>query len=438
MTNSQSTSSKNVLIVISVMFFVWGILFCMNDILVPQFKSLFTLTYFKASLVQFTFFGTYFLISIPAGKLISAYGYKKSILIGLALTTTGCLLFYPAAGLRLYGMFLTALFVVSSGITIMQVAANPFVAVLGKPEGAASRLNLAQAVNKLGYAAAPYIGAFFILSDGHADAAKINSLSSAQLEAYKTAQSAAIQVPYLILAGVLFLTFFSVYKSHLPDIKEEVPEGESFLHSLKKAVRYRHLMLGTIGIFMYVGAEVSTNAFFISFLSNKNVAGFTETAAAAYLSHYWLLATITGFIGFVVLKYLNPGKVLGTCGIITLVLFSICLTSKGAVVAYTLVAIGGFISIMFPTIFTLAIEGLGNFTGRASAILFTAVVGGALLPPVQGLIADHFSIRNSYIVPCISYAYITCYGFFGVKKKAHQDRNNHKIHHSSIEAKAIK
>lgn len=415
MQQSPHKSLSGSLIVISVLFFIWGILFCMNDILVPHFKALFTLTYFEASLVQFTFFGTYLLISIPAGKMIATYGYKKSIIIGLCATTFGCLLFYPAASIRMYGMFLMALFFVSSGITIMQVAANPFVAVLGKPESAASRLNLAQAVNKFGYALAPYIGAFFILNDLRPDEHALALYSPQQLENYKTAQASAVQTPYLIITGILIALIFFVYKSNLPNIKEQSQKDESFLRSLKKAVHHKHLLFGIAAIFMYVGAEVSTDAFFISFLSNKNVAGLTETEAARYLSHYWLFATITGFIGVVVLKYIQPAKALAACGIIVLLLFGICLTSSGIIVPLLLVGIGGFISIMFPTIFTLAIEGLGDFTGRASALLFTAVVGGALLPPVQGLIADHAGIRISYIVPCISYAYITWYGFYCVK-----------------------
>lgn len=302
----------------------------------------------------------------------------------------------------------------------MQVAANPFVAVLGKPEGAASRLNLAQTVNKFRYALAPYIGAFFILSNNRPDENKVRLFSPEQLETYKAGQASAVQTPYLIITAILLLLAFFVYRSNLPDIKEEAEQDESFLRSLTKAKHYRHLIFGIIAIFMYVGAEVSTDAFFISFLSDKNVAGLTESAAAAYLSHYWLFATITGFIGFIVLKYVDPAKTLGICGIIVLLLFSICLTSSGMIVPILLVGIGGFISIMFPTIFTLAIEGLGDFTSRASAIIFTAVVGGAILPPLQGLIADNFGIRISYIIPCISYLYITFYGFFGTKKAVHK------------------
>ena len=420
-------SSTRSLVIISILFFIWGILFCMNDILVPHFKALFTLSYFEASMVQFTFFGAYLLISIPAGKIITTYGYKKSIVFGLLVTATGCLLFYPAGSLKLYSMFLLALFFVSSGIAIMQVAANPYVAILGKPEGAASRLNLAQAVSKSGYAIAPYIGAFFILSNIRSSQNMMATFSPQQLEAYNASQASAVQTPYLIIAGILLLLVLFVHKSGLPNIKEETTTDESFLRSLKKATQYRRLVFGTLAIFMYVGAEVSTDAFFISFLSNKHVAGLTETAAAAYLSHYWLCATITGFLGFIVLKYVKPAKALSVCGVVTLILFSVCLTSSGSIVPILLVAIGGFISIMFPTIFSLAIEGLGDFTSRASAILFTAVVGGALLPPIQGLIADHAGIRISYIIPCISYAYITWFGLFCTENLF--KKSNQKLHY---------
>lgn len=390
---------KKSLVILYLVFLLWGIIFCMNDILLPYLKKSFTLSYFQASMIQFTFFGVYLIVSIPAGKVVSHYGYKKGIVIGLLVAAIGCLLFYPASHFKVYGIFLFALFVLSSGITFLQVSANPFIAVLGNPLQAASRLNLAQAINKLGYAVAPIIGAYFLFR---------------QIDVDSPSNSSLVQTPYLIFAGVLLLLSLLIYLFPFPSIPVS---DEPFLKSLHILKRHKHLMLGAIGIFAYVGAEIATNAFFISFLSDPAVAGISLSAAAGYLTNYWTLATITGFLGFIILKFFEAPKLLFWCGIISMLLLLICIVGSGTIVIVSLVALGGFISIMFPTIFAIAIEGLGDFTSQGSAILLTAVVGGALVPPVQGWLADMINIRISFIVPLICYLYVTCYGFWKTKQK---------------------
>ena len=390
---------KKSLVILYIVFLFWGIIFCMNDILLPYLKNSFTLSYLRASMIQFTFFGAYLVVSIPAGRVVSRYGYKKAIVTGLLIAAMGCLLFYPAAQFKVYEIFLFALFVLSSGITILQVSANPLIAVLGHPSQAASRLNLSQAINKLGYALAPVIGAYFLFR---------------QIDVSAPANAFMVQTPYLILSGILFLLASLVYTFPFPTISIS---DEPFLESLQVFKRRKRLMLGAIGIFTYVGAEITTNAFFISFLSDSSVAALSLSEAAGYLTNYWTLATITGFVGFAVLKYIDPGKLLFGCGIISMLLILICIMASGKTVIVSLVALGGFISIMFPTIFALAIEGLGDFTSQGSAILLTAVVGGALVPPLQGWLADTLNIRISFVIPLICYLYVTCYGFWMAKQK---------------------
>jgi MFS transporter, FHS family, L-fucose permease len=391
---------KKSLVVLYILFLFWGVIFCMNDILLPYLKKSFTLSYLQASMIQFTFFGVYLVVSIPAGKVVSHYGYKKGIVIGLLISAIGCLLFYPASQFKVYGIFLFALFVLSSGITFLQVSANPFIAVLGNPSQAASRLNLAQAVSKLGYAVAPIIGAYFLFR---------------QIDVNTEANASMAQIPYLIFAAVLFLLSLLVFVFPFPTISVS---DEPFLKSWRLLKKRKRLMLGAVAIFAYVGAEITTNAFFISFLSDSTVSGVSLTEAASYLTNYWMLATVTGFVGFIVLKYIDSEKLLLGCGVISMLLLLVCIMASGKIVIVSLVLLGGFISIMFPTIFALAIEGLGDFTSQGSAILLTAVVGGALIPPVQGWLADTFNIRISFVIPLICYLYVTCYGFWLTRQKS--------------------
>jgi len=387
------------LLIVFLVFLFWGMIFCLNDILLPYLKNSFTLTYVQASMIQFTFFGAYLIVSIPAGKVVARTGYKNGIVIGLLIAAFGCACFYPAAIYGIYGIFLMALFILSSGIALLQAAANPFVAVLGPPASAPGRLNLAQAINKLGYALAPFVGTYFLFRPPAATA-----LSDASL----------VKTPYLMLAAVFLILSALVHFSSFPTLSVA---DEPVLKSLKVLTRHRRLMLGVGAIFAYVGAEITTNAFFISFLSDPSVSGASLANAAGYLSDYWTFATITGFAGYIVLKYVRPGTLLTICGVTAMILLVIAMLAGGPTVVVSMIALGGFISIMFPTIFALAIDGLGDLASQGSALLLTAVVGGAIIPPLQGWIADHYSIRLSFIVPCLCYLYVSYYGFWTARKE---------------------
>lgn len=387
------------LLIVFVVFLFWGMIFCLNDILLPYLKQSFTLSYVQASMIQFTFFGAYLVVSIPAGKVVARTGYKNGMVIGLVIAACGCAGFYPAAEYGLYGIFLIALFILSSGIALLQAAANPFVAALGPESSASARLNLAQAINKLGYALAPFVGTYFLFGTagdtGHSDVS-------------------LVRMPYLILAVIFAVLGVLVYFSSFPAIPIM---NAPFLESLKWLTKNRRLMLGTGAIFTYVGAEITTNAFFISFLSDPTVSHSSLTSSAQYLSNYWTFATVTGFAGFIVLKYIRSGTLLTICGITAMCLLVVAMTGSGKMVIISMIALGGFISIMFPTIFGLAIEGLGTLASQGSALLLTAVVGGALVPPLQGWMADHYSIRISFAVPCVCYLYVSAYGFWVMRQK---------------------
>ncbi|NJD21067.1 MAG: sugar MFS transporter [Melioribacter sp.] len=408
------------LTVLTSLFFMWGFITCLNDILIPHLKAVFTLNYTQVMFIQFSFFTAYAVVSLPAGILVEKIGYKSGIVIGLITAGIGCLLFYPAASMQSYGMFLGALFVLASGITILQVAANPYVAILGKPETASSRLNLTQAFNSLGTTIAPYFGALIILSVAVKTVEDFKTMSAEQISAYKLAESGAVQVPYLGLAAALFViaAIFAIVK--LPKIEaSEVGssggDGGSFDHHHKSAWGYKHLVLGAIGIFVYVGGEVSIGSFLVNYIGQPFIAGLKESDAGKFVSFYWGGAMIGRFIGSAVQRKINPGKVLSFNAFVAAALVIISMLTFGQVAMWAILAVGLFNSIMFPTIFTLAIDGLGKHTGQASGILCTAIVGGAILPVVQGFFADNIGIHHAFFVPVLCYMYIAYYGIKGHK-----------------------
>ena len=292
---------------VTTIFFMWGFLTCLNDILIPHLKAVFELNYAKAMLVQFTFFGTYFLMSLPAGRLVAALGYKKGIVAGLVIAGIGALGFWPAAELRVYGAFLGALFVLATGITVLQVAANPYVALLGPEQTSSSRLTLAQALNSLGTAIAPIFGGMLILSNTVKSADDIAALPAAEQLAYRAAEAQAVQGPYVGLAVALVLLALFVYLFRLPalsDATEQADQGHH--HSYLDALRKRHLLLGVLGIFFYVGAEVSIGSFLVNYLSMPNIGGFSEQEATHYVSAYWTMAMIGRFAGSALLARFRP------------------------------------------------------------------------------------------------------------------------------------
>jgi FHS family L-fucose permease-like MFS transporter len=370
-------------------------------------------------LIQFCFFTAYFVVSVPSGYLVEKIDYKGGIIVGLAIAGIGCLLFYPAASSHSYPLFLGALFVLASGITLLQVAANPYVAILGNPETASSRLTLTQAFNSLGTTIAPYLGTLFILATAVKTADEIKLLNTDELSAYQAAQAAAVQNPYLLLTAVLFFIAVVFALIKLPKIeatKVQVSGVEDEVHD--NAWDYKHLVLGAIGIFVYVGGEVSIGSFLVNFLGEPSIAGLEEQEAGKYVSFYWGGAMIGRFAGAAVMQKIQPGKVLTFNAVTAMLLVLITMLGSGHVAMWTLLAVGLFNSIMFPTIFSLAVNGLGKHTGQGSGILCTAIVGGAVLPVVQGLFADRFGIQQALFIPALCYCYIAYYGWRGHRLSA--------------------
>jgi MFS transporter, FHS family, L-fucose permease len=419
--NGQSSpvggNHLNSLIILTILFFMWGLLTSLNDVLIPHLKSIYTLTYVQAMLVQFCFFGAYFVVSVPAGALIKKIGYQNGVVVGLLIAAAGCMLFYPAS-LTNYGVFLFAFFILASGITMLQVAANPYVTVLGKPETASSRLTLTQAFNSLGTTVAPLIGGVMILSAGVLTHAEFLNLSEAEQIAYRAREAATVQGPYLVLAAILVVMAVLFFFAKLPKIKHEdvanVAKGDvgMVMGEQVSIVEFKHLVLGAIGIFVYVGAEVSIGSFLISFLGTSEVANLSPSRAAHYVSYYWGGAMVGRFLGFAVMRYVSPGKVLAFNSACAILLILAAIFGQGSVAMWSIVAVGLFNSIMFPTIFSMALHKLGRFTGQGSGILCMAIVGGAIVPFLQGFFADNIGLQWSFFLPALCYAFIL---FFGVK-----------------------
>jgi len=398
--HNQNQSYRGPLIVLTMLFFMWGLITSLNDILIPHLKAVFTLSYLQASLIQFCFFTAYFIVSFPAGRLVESLGYKKGIIVGLLTAGVGCVLFYPAAGAQSYGFFLTALFVLAAGITVLQVAANPYVTILGKPETAASRLNLTQAFNSLGTTVGPLVGAVTIL-------ALVGEDSSAH----------SVQLPYLILAGMLVALAVIIGLFRLPQIKDTEQDNATDENALTgdSVWAYRHLLLGVVGIFMYVGAEVSIGSYLVSLMESPDVAGLDAATAAKYLSLYWGGAMVGRFIGGVVMTKVRPNLALSFNAIAIGVLLAVAVLQGGKVAMWALLAVGFFNSIMFPTIFSLALKGLGKFTSKGSGLLCMGIVGGALVPAIQGYFADTIGLLPSFVIPLVCYVYILFYGVMGYR-----------------------
>ncbi len=419
--NFQIDPNKNYttpLVIVTALFFMWGFITCLNDILIPHLKEVFHLSYAQAMLIQSTFFGAYFIMSLPAGTIVSKLGYKNGIIIGLITAGIGCFMFYPAAETRIYAYFLGALFILASGITLLQVAANPYVSILGKPETSSSRLNLTQAFNSLGTTLAPLFGAWLIFTGGEFKAGELSELSPGQLMEMNLNKADAVKDPYIGLAITLFVLALIIKFSKLPSIDKSSETKKIKEGSYSGALKYSHLVFGVLCIFMYVGGEVSIGSFIISFLKQPHIADLTEKEAARYVSIFWGGAMIGRFIGAVVLTKINPAKALGFCGIVVVLLLLAVINMQGHIAMWAIVSIGLFNSIMFPTIFTLAIKGLGPHTSYGSALLVMAIVGGAVVPFAQGQLADFIGIQMAFFLPVICYAYIVFYGFIGSKVKA--------------------
>ena len=408
--SSGNDNYRFALVSLTSLFFMWGFITCLNDILIPHLKSVFSLSYTEAMLIQFCFFGAYFLVSLPAGNLVKKLGYQKGIVTGLSIASLGCALFYPAADFAVYGLFLGALFVLASGITILQVAANPYVNALGSVETASSRLNLTQAFNALGTTVAPFFGAVLILSVASGATA---DLSHAQAEAD------VVKLPYLLLSGMLAVLAVIFSKLSLPKIVEHTEPAQvsgKITHNGKtSAMQSMHLVLGAVGIFVYVGAEVSIGSFLVSFLGEESIAGLKEADAANYIAYYWGGAMVGRFIGSAVMQKIPAGTVLAFNALMAALLVLVAMNTQGVVAMWAILAVGLFNSIMFPTIFSLALRDLGPHTSQGSGILCLAIVGGAIVPLLQGVMADNMGLQPAFILPVICYAFILFYGAKGAK-----------------------
>jgi FHS family L-fucose permease-like MFS transporter len=393
--DARNGAHTNALVIVTVLFFMWGLITSLNDVLIPHLKAIYTLSYVQAMLVQFCFFGAYFIVSLPAGALIRRIGYQKGAVAGLLIAAGGCALFYPAS-FGGYGLFLLALFVLASGITILQVAANPYVTVLGPARTASSRLTLTQAFNSLGTTIGPSLGGLLILS---AAGAAVGA----------AADVATVRGPYLALAGTLAVLAVLFYVAKLPrivDTEDVAMAGEG--HG--SAWAHRHLVLGAIGIFLYVGAEVSIGSFLINFLGESHIAGLSHADASHYVSVYWGGAMVGRFVGFVVMRVASPGKTLAFNSLLAIALVLAAVFGTGNVAMWAILAVGLCNSIMFPTIFSMALHGLGKYTGQGSGILCMAIVGGALVPFGQGALADAMGVQASFLLPAACYAFIFYFG----------------------------
>jgi len=408
------------------LFFFWGFITVFNDILIPFLKESFDLNYTQAMLVQFCFFGAYFIVSPFAGKLIDRVGFQMGIVIGLMVTALGCILFYPAADLNGYALFLAALFVLGGGITVLQVAANPYVAALGPEKSAPSRLNAAQAANSLATFVGPPIGAMLILGAVAADAS-------------------AVQIPYLAMGGVLLVAATLFRFIDLPTLSHVKTEGEedslkmhmlvsasviaamifglywlagliaivSFGYNLIGLSQHRSMVLGALAIFLYVGGEVAIGSFLVNYFAESSIAGMEIVEAGEMVAWYWGAAFFGRLLGAGLMVVLPSTKYLAANAVLAILMILISINTSGDIAMYSILAVGFFNSIMFPTIFTLAVKGLGSMTSKGSGLVCQGIVGGALIPVIQGIAADSVGIQLSFIVPMLCYIYIGWYALRG-------------------------
>ena len=428
---STNKSYRSALIFLTTLFFLWGFITVLVDSLVPRLKDVFEMSYAKTVLVQVAFFTAFFVVSVPAGALLSKIGYRKGIVLGLIIMALGCLLFYPAAEYRNFNVFLIGYFTLAGGITVLQVAANPYVALLGSEEDASSRLNLSQAFNSLGTTIAPIVGALFLLSDSVKTSEEINLLTALEKVDYYSAEAATVQTPFLLIAafiGILALIFAFI---KLPKVMQESPKG-GYLSLLKNKL----MLMGALGIFVYVGAEVAIGSFLVNYFSDMNLAvivmenemmmNIANTIASVFnktfsnsdpksllgifIIFYWGGAMIGRFIGAYLTKIMDAGKVLSMFASLAILMILISINTQGLISMWSILAVGLFNSIMFPTIFTLTLEGLGDLKAQASGLLCMAIVGGAIIPFAFGSLIDGFGFKKAFILTVICYGYIMYYG----------------------------
>jgi FHS family L-fucose permease-like MFS transporter len=428
-------SYTSAFIMVTLLFLLWGFITVLVDSLIPRLKEVFNLNYFQAGMVQFAFFAAFFVLSVPTGIILRKIGYQKGIVLGLVVMAIGCLIFYPAASERMFGIFMLGYFVLASGITILQVAANPYVAVLGNEHGASSRLNLSQAFNSFGTFIAPIIGSIYLLSDTVMSPNEIAALDAASRSVYYANEALTVQTPFLIIAGCILALAVLFFLIKLPRVLNTASHSLNFNSLFDK----KSLVLGAAGIFFYVGAEVAIGSYLVNYFMDMNLAGSIKNHAGMmriansitglfntsldqsdpkallgiFVIFYWGGAMIGRFIGAYLTRIISPSKVLRYFACAAIVLVIISMASTGLLSMWSILAVGLFNSIMFPTIFTEAIEGMGDLKPQASGILCAMILGGAIIPPLYGLLTDYFGFKTAFVLVVLCYVYI---GYFASKK----------------------
>jgi MFS transporter, FHS family, L-fucose permease len=408
----EASASGRAMVIVTLLFFMWGLLTSLNDILVPHLKAIFDLKYVEVMLIQFSFFSAYFIFALPSGRLIERIGYKRTMVLGLLTMGAGAFLFIPAAGVPSFPLFLIALIVLGAGITALQVSANPYVAVLGPSRTASSRLNLTQAFNSLGTTVAPLLGGLLILSGAPKSLAEIHRLAPAEVQAYRLQEAASVKPPYLGLALAILVLGVLIAKSTLPNLTVQRHDAAASGSIWKQ----RSLVLGAIAIFVYVGAEVSIGSFLVNYLNQPDIGALPEKLAAHYVSLYWGGAMVGRFVGAALLRRVTTSKLLGIFASAASALVFVSVLTSGHAAMWSILLVGLFNSIMFPSIFTLAIDGLGPLTGKGSGLLVTSIVGGAVIPVLQGALADRFGIHYAFILPVLCYIYIIYFALRGSRR----------------------
>lgn len=405
-------------ILITSLFFLWAFGVNLNDILIPHLKKAFGLTDFQSSFIQVAFFGGYFLAAFPAGRLMEKIGYKKGILAGLFLCAVGAVLFVPASSARVYSFFLLALFVMACGQSFLEVAANPYVTILGPAASAERRLNFAQSFNAVGAVLSPIVGRAFILTDVVAPS-QIAAMSAGQLAAYRAAEASTVKGPYLIIAGIFVVVAVLIQLAHLPDVQEAPAEADGATPEKNSAsvLSHPHLVKGVIAQFFYVGAQVGVASFVIRY-AQFAVPGTPAKKAALYLLLHQIGFMIGRFAGSATMKKIAAPRLLSLFAAASLVCAAVALLGSGLIPVAAVVLIGFFHSIMFPTIFALSIKGLGSQTKRGSSLLVMAIIGGAFFPAIMGRISDASSIQRAFVVPLLCYVFILYFGLSGYKPSA--------------------
>ena len=405
---ANGVDAPDLRIFVIVLFFVFGGITSLNDVIIPKLKDLFTLSYEQAMLVQSAFFAAYLLISLPAAAIVRRFGYMRTASIGLLAMTVGCLLFIPASASGAFAVFLAALFVLAAGITIVQVVSNPLISLLGNPHTAHSRLTFAQAFNSLGTTVFPYVGSILIL--GSLSTVDPKTLSGGALKAYRMAETHTVVMTYVGLAIALTVVAAVVWLRRNRIQDQHTHNGSIFkAFELLKQPRFG---MGALCIFLYVGAEVAIGSLIVNYLMQSEVLGLTAEAAGKHVPFYWGGALIGRFIGSVALRYLSPGRVLAVVAAGAIVLITYSANTMGAVAGWALLSVGLMNSIMFPTIFSLASEGLGVRAAEGSGVICVAIVGGALIPPATGALADAHGLAFALLLPALCYFVILAYGIY--------------------------